>query len=53
MCFIHPPGSIGTPKFATQPLIQEGRVVLDPAPNGDMIHHNSAFGRHLFQIAAA
>ena len=53
ICLIHSPGSIGTPEFATKPLIQEGRVMLDPAPDGDVVHCKSALGHHLFQIAVA
>jgi len=50
---IQPPGSTGTPELAAKPLIQKGRVMLDPAPDGDMIHRNSALCHHLFQIAVA
>src|SRR6516225_3329750 len=50
---IQPPGSTGTPELAAKPLIQKGRVMLDPAPDGDMIHHHSALCHHLLQIAVA
>jgi hypothetical protein len=40
-------------EFATQPLIQEGRVMLDPAPDGDVVHCKSTLRHHFFQIAVA
>jgi hypothetical protein len=51
--FIHPPGSTGTPEFATQPLIQERRVILDSAPDGDVARGKSALRHHFFHIAVA
>ena len=41
------------PDLTTKPLIQNGRIVLDPAPYGDVVHQQAAFHHHLFQVAVA
>jgi len=51
--FIDPPGSVWMPHLTTKPLIQNGRIVLDPAPYGDVVHQQAAFHHHLFQVAVA
>jgi len=38
------------PDLTTKPLIQDGRIVLDPAPYSDVVHQQAAFhhlGGHL------
>ena len=51
--FIHPPGSVWMPDLTPKPLIQNGRIVLDPTPDGDVVHQQAAFRHHLFQVAVA
>ena len=41
------------PDLTTKPLIQNGRIVLDPAPYGDVVHQQAAFHHHFFQVAVA
>src|SRR5712671_5236917 len=41
------------PDLTTKPLIQNGRIVLDPAPYGDVVHQQAAFHHYLFQVAVA
>src|SRR5262245_11095284 len=51
--FVHPPGTIGMPKFATQTLIQNRCIALDPAPDRDVIHRQATLRHHLLQVAVA
>lgn len=51
--FIHPPRPVGQSPFPAEPLTQNRRIALHPAPNGDVIHRQTAFRRHLLQIAIA
>ena len=39
------------PKLRSKPLIQNGRIVLHPAPNGDVVHRQAPFRHHFFQVA--
>jgi hypothetical protein len=41
------------PEFAPKPLLQEGGIMLDPAPDGDVIHGQAALRHDLFQVAVA
>src|SRR6266536_1694114 len=41
------------PTFATKPLIQNGRITLDPTPDGNVIHRQSTLRHHLLQISVA
>src|SRR5712692_351053 len=50
---IHTPGAIRMPTFATKPLIQNGRITLDPTPDGNVIHRQSTLRHHLLQISVA
>ena len=50
---IHPPGAIGAPELAADPLIQNGRETLDPAPDRDMVHREAALRYYFFQISVA
>lgn len=40
-------------QLAAKPLIQNGRIVLQPAPNGHVIYRQPAFRHHFFQVAVA
>lgn len=42
-----------TPEFAPKALIQKGRIMLDPAPDGDVIHGQAALRHDFFQIPVA
>ena len=41
------------PAFAAKPLILNGRIALDPAPDGDVIHRQPPLRHHLFEITVA
>jgi hypothetical protein len=41
------------PELTAKPLIQNGRIVLHPAPNRDVVHRQAAFRHHFFQVAIA
>src|SRR5215471_17293896 len=41
------------PEFTAQALIQKGRITLDPAPNGNVIHRQSRLRHQLLQIPIA
>jgi retron-type reverse transcriptase len=41
------------PQITAKPLIQNGRIALDPSPDGDMIHQEPALRHHLLQISVA
>ena len=41
------------PEFTAKPQIQNGSIVLHPAPNGDVVHRQAAFRHHFFQVAVA
>jgi hypothetical protein len=41
------------PELAANPLIQNGDVALDPTPNRDVVHSETALGHDLFQIPLA
>src|SRR5215813_9014668 len=41
------------PKFATQTLIQNRCIALDPAPDRDVIHRQATLRHHLLQVAVA
>jgi hypothetical protein len=40
--FIHPPETVGTAEFAAKPLIQRGRIMLDLAEDGAVMHRQAA-----------
>ena len=48
---IYAPGTIGSPELAAKPLIQNGRETLDPTPDRDMAHGETALCRYFLQIA--
>jgi len=48
--FVHPPGTIGMPEFATEALIQNRCIALDPAPDRDVIHRQATLHHHLLQV---
>src|SRR5882724_2396417 len=50
---VHPPGPIGMPDFTAKPLIQNGSIVLDPAPDRDVVHRQIPLRHHLLQISIA
>jgi hypothetical protein len=39
---IHPPQAIQPPQLAAKPLIQNGCIALDPAPDGDVVNRGDA-----------
>ena len=41
------------PPFAPKSMIQNGRVALDPAPDGDKIHSQPALRHHFLEVAVA
>ena len=41
------------PQITAKPLIQNGRITLDPSPDGDVIHQEPALRHHLLQISVA
>jgi hypothetical protein len=41
------------PDFAPQALIQQGCIMLDPAPDRDVIHGQAPLFQDLFQISVA
>jgi hypothetical protein len=41
------------PAVPSQPLIQDGRIVLYPAPDRDVIYRKTALRHHFLQIAVA
>src|SRR5882757_11455483 len=41
------------PNLAAKPLIQNGRIVLDPAPDRDVVHRQIPLRHHLLQISIA
>ena len=41
------------PPVPSQPLIQDGRIVLYPAPDRDVIHCKTALRHHFLQVAVA
>src|SRR5215475_10582569 len=41
------------PKFATQTLIQNRCIALDPAPDRDVIHRQATLRHHLLQVVVA
>jgi hypothetical protein len=49
----HPPGTVGTSEFAAKPLVQKGRMMLNPAPDRDVIHGQAALCHDLLHIAVA
>jgi hypothetical protein len=48
--FIDPPGPIRPPHFATNALIQNGRVPLDPPPDREMVDGEAALRYDLLAI---
>ena len=53
VCFVDPPGPIRTPQLTTNPMIQNGRVPPNPAPDRDVVDGETTLGHHLFQIPVA
>ena len=51
MRLVHPPGSVRVSDLTAKPLIQNGSIVLDPAPNGDVVQGQAPFRHHFFQVA--
>jgi hypothetical protein len=41
------------PDVTSKPLIQNGSIMLDPAPNGGVVDRQAAFRHHFFQVAVA
>jgi hypothetical protein len=41
------------PQLTAKPLIQQGCIALDPAPDGDVIHREPALRHHFLQISVA
>lgn len=41
------------PPIPAKPLIQNGRIALHSAPNGDVIHRKAALRHHFLQITVA
>jgi len=41
------------PELVANPLIQNGRIALDPAPNGDLVHCQPALRHDFLQIPVA
>jgi len=52
-CLIHAPGAIGLPELAAKALIQNRRKTLDPTPDRDMVHGETALHRYFLQIPVA
>jgi hypothetical protein len=50
--FVDPSGSIPTAQFATNALIQNGRIPLHPSLDRDVVDRETAL-RHFFQIPVA
>ena len=48
--FIDPPGTIGWPKLAANPLVQFWRIAQHPTTNGEMIDRKTSLHHELFQI---
>src|ERR1051326_2958053 len=49
--FIYPPGSIRVPQVTANASVQDGRIALDPTPDGHMVNGQTALRHHLLQIA--
>lgn len=41
------------PSFSPKPLIQNGRIALNPAPDGHVVHRQPPLHHHFFQVAIA
>jgi CRISPR-associated endonuclease Cas3-HD len=50
---IQAPGTIRSPEFAAEPLIQNGRETLDPTPDRDMFHGEAPLRYYFLQIPVA
>ena len=46
--FVNPPRPVRMPEVTAKPQIQNGRIVLHPAPNADVVHRQAAFRHHFF-----
>ena len=49
--FIRPPGAIGGLQFPTAALIQDGRIALDPTPDGGVVGGKAAFSEKFLDIS--
>jgi hypothetical protein len=50
---VYPQGSIAVPEFAANALIQNGRVVLDPPPDRDVVNGKPALRHDFSQVSIA
>src|SRR5262245_44099355 len=50
---VHPPGSIRMSSLQSQSWIQNRRIPLYPAPDGNVIDRQTALRHHLLQVAVA
>src|SRR5262245_23204327 len=51
MGFVDPPGPIARAHLAADPLIQNRRIALDPAPDRDVVNSQVPLRHNLLQVA--
>jgi hypothetical protein len=53
ICLFHPPGAVAHAQVGADPLLQFGRLGLDPAEDGGVVHLYAAVQQRELEIALA
>ena len=53
VCLVHPPGAVAHAQVGADPLLQFGRIGLDPPADGAVVHLNASIQQHEREITVA